>query len=43
MAVHFIVFQGFKRVVNLTDERQHVLQFFSKACRRYYLIPESDS
>lgn len=43
MAVHLVVFQGVQQVVNLTDERQHILQFFSKACRRYYLIPEPDS
>ena len=29
--------------VNLTDERQHILQFFSEACRRYYLLPTPDS
>ncbi|MEM6613553.1 MAG: hypothetical protein AAF652_15100, partial [Cyanobacteria bacterium P01_C01_bin.72] len=27
-----------KQVVNLTDDRRHILQFFSQACRRYYLI-----
>jgi transposase len=43
MAVHLVVIQGVKQVVNLTDERQHILQFFSKACRRYYLLPEPDS
>lgn len=25
-------------VVNLTDERRHILQFFSQSCRRYYLF-----
>jgi transposase len=39
MAVHLVVFQGVQQVVNLTDERQHILQFFSDACRRYYLLP----
>ncbi len=43
MAVHLVVFQGVQQVVNLTDERRHILQFFSEACRRYYLIPEPDS
>jgi transposase len=43
MAVHLVVAQGVKQVVNLTDERRHILQFFSKACRRYYLLPEPDS
>jgi transposase len=39
MAVHLVVFQGVQQVVNLTDERRHILQFFSDACRRYYLLP----
>jgi transposase len=43
MAVHLVVFQGVQQIVNLTDERQHILQFFSKACRRYYLLPVPDS
>lgn len=43
MAVHLVVFQGVMQVVNLTDERQHILRFFSQASRRYYLLPEPDS
>jgi transposase len=43
MAVHLVVFQGVKEIVNLTDERHHILRFFSEACRRYYLLPEPDS
>lgn len=43
MAVHLVVFQGVQQVVNLTDERRHILQFFSQACRRYYLLPSPDS
>lgn len=43
MAVHLVVFQGVQQVSNLTDERQHILQFFSEACRRYYLLPTPDS
>jgi transposase len=38
MAVHLVVFQGVRQVVNLTDERLHILRFFSPACRRYYLL-----
>jgi transposase len=43
MAVHLVVFQGVQQVVNLTDERQHILRFFSAACRRYYLLPTPNS
>ncbi len=43
MAVHLVVVQGLMQVVNLTDERHHILQFFSKACQRYYLLPMPDS
>ena len=43
MAVHLVVFHGVQQVVNLTDERRHILQFFSDACRRYYLLPAPHS
>jgi transposase len=43
MAVHLVVIQGVEQVVNLTDERMHILRFFSDACRRYYLFPTPDS
>jgi transposase len=43
MAVHLVVFQGVQQIVNLTDERQHILRFFSDACRRYYLLPTPHS
>ncbi|MEH2307533.1 MAG: IS1634 family transposase [Nostoc sp.] len=43
MAVHLVVFQGVPQIINLTQQRQHILRFFSTACRRYYLIPEPDS
>jgi hypothetical protein len=35
--------QGVEQVVNLTDERVHILQFFCDAIRRYYLLPAPDS
>jgi transposase len=43
MAVHLVVFQGVQQVVNLTDDRLHILQFFSDSCRRYYLLPAPNS
>jgi len=43
MAVHLVVFQGVRQVVNLTDERRHIWQFFGDACRRYYLLPAPHS
>ena len=42
MAVHLVVVQGVQQVVNLTDQRLHILRFFSPACRRYYLLSEPD-
>ena len=42
MAVHLVVFQGVQQVVNLTDERLHILRFFSPACRLYYLLSGPD-
>jgi len=38
MAVHLVVLNTVKQVVNLTDERQRILQFFGSACRQYYLL-----
>lgn len=43
MAVHLVVVQDVEQIVNLTNERQHILKFFSQACRRYYLLPVPDS
>jgi transposase len=43
MAVHLVVFQGVSQVVNLTDDRLHILQFFSNSCRRYDLLPAPNS
>ncbi len=38
MAVHLVVVSGVKQIVNLTPERRHILKFFSKNCREYYLL-----
>jgi transposase len=38
MAVHFVVLNGVKQIVNLTDDRQWILQFLGSACRQYYLL-----
>ncbi len=39
MAVHLVSFQGLTQVVNLSPLRLHILNFFSPACQRYYLLP----
>ena len=39
MAVHLVSFQGLIQVVNLSPLRLHILNFFSPACQRYYLLP----
>lgn len=38
MAVHYVVLNGVKQVVNLTDERRRILQFLGSTCRQYYLL-----
>lgn len=35
--IHLLMFQGFKRVLNLTDSHCHILQFLPNACQKYYL------
>ena len=38
MAVHLVVLNGLKQIVNLTDDRRRILQFLGSACRQYYLL-----
>lgn len=38
MAVHYVVLGGVKQVVNLTDDRRRMLQFFGSTCWQYYLL-----
>jgi transposase len=38
MAVHYVTVNAVRQVVNLTDERRHILQFFGAPCRKYYLL-----
>lgn len=38
MAVHYVVLNGVKQGVNLTDERRRILQVFGSTCRQYYLL-----
>ena len=42
MAVHLVTIEGVKQVINFTDERRHILKFFSSACQSYYLVLEKD-
>jgi transposase len=39
MAVHLVSFNGVIQIVNLSPPRIHILNFFSTACQRYYLLP----
>ena len=38
MAIHLVVFHSVTQVVNLNDNKLHILRFFSLPCRRYYLL-----
>ena len=38
MAIHYVNLNAVQQVVNLTDERRHILQFFGAPCRKYYLL-----
>lgn len=37
-AVHILVIDGVKEVINLTDARLFILKFFPKSCQKYYLV-----
>jgi transposase len=39
MAVHLLRVAGQLHIVNLNSERKRVLEYFSPACRKYYLLP----
>jgi len=43
MAIHLVISQEVKQIVNLTEPRRHILQFFSAACRHYYMLSVPDS
>ena len=36
--IHFVVLQGVKQVVNLTEEQKLTLSFFPPSCQKYYLL-----
>jgi transposase len=38
MAIHHVVLNGTQQIVNLSDERRHILQFLGAACQKYYLL-----
>jgi transposase len=38
MAVHYVVLNGIKQVVHLTDARRRILQFLGSTCQQYYLL-----
>lgn len=38
MAVHYVIINGVAQVVNLSEQRCRILQFFSASCRKYYLL-----
>jgi len=37
-AVHILVIDGVKEVINLTTERLFILKFFPQSCQKYYLM-----
>lgn len=38
MAIHYVVLNGTQQIVNLSDDRRHILQFLGVACQKYYLL-----
>jgi transposase len=33
---HVLIMNGIERIINLTEERLHILQFLPESCQRYY-------
>jgi hypothetical protein len=38
MSVHLVTLANQQVITNLTEERKHLLRFFSPTCRKYYLL-----
>lgn len=38
MAIHYVVLNGIQQIVNLSDDRRHILQFLGAPCQKYYLL-----
>lgn len=38
MAIHYVILNGTRQIVNLSDERRHILQFLGATCQKYYLL-----
>ena len=36
--IHLVILNGVKQIVNLTDSRFETLNYFSKNCRKYYIL-----
>ena len=36
--IHLVRMNEVKQIVNLTNERRHILSFFPDSCHRYYLL-----
>lgn len=36
--IHVLTYLGIKQIVNLTDERRHILSFLPTSCHRYYFL-----
>ena len=36
--IHYLIHQGVKQVVNLTEERLFTLNFFPESCQKYYIL-----
>jgi transposase len=38
MSIHYVVLNGTQQIVNLSNERRHILRFLGAACQKYYLL-----
>ncbi len=36
--IHLVILNGVKQIVNLTDARLQILNYFSKDCQKYYFL-----
>jgi transposase len=36
--IHLVILNGVKQIVNLSDSRVSILNYFSKYCQKYYIL-----
>jgi transposase len=36
--IHYVILSGIKKIINLTEDRREILNFFPPSCQKYYIL-----